>query len=219
MTTMTSAELLEAIKNNPEVRTILRSLYGKGKNTQRDAEIAQRVWAGETQASLALEYGLSVNRVSQIMSTRKNPNQNAGKPQRNSARDHLILEAANAKKTRAEIAKEFGLSIIRINQIVSASRAFTKQTKMTTAQKMELAMQKYLSFQPMTLDDEWRVLVHKYEPTARAIATDMLNGLSQYAMEQKYPPNCVEEDIQYNYAHYVEVYKYFIHAESGIWIK
>lgn len=218
MTTMTTAELLEALKNNHEARNILRGLYGKGKNDQRDAEIARRVWAGETQASLALEYGLSVNRVSQIMSTRKNPNRDAGKPKRNAERDHLILEAAKAKKTRAEIASQFGLSVIRINQIVSASRAFGKQAKLTNAQKMELAMKKYLAFQTLTADDEWRVFVQKYEPTARAIATDMQNGMSQYEVEQKYA-NCADEDFKLNYAHYLEIYRYFIHEDSGIWMR
>jgi len=216
MTTMTSAELLEAIKNNPEVRAVLKSLYGKGKNDDRDAEIAQRVWAGETQASLALEYGLSVNRVGQIMATRKNPNPNAGKPQRHAERDRLILDAAKAKKTRAEIAKEFKLSVVRVNQIVSASRAFGKQPKLTNAQKMELAMKKYMTFQPLTVDDEWRVLVNKHEPTARAIATDMQNGVSQYELERKYA-TISGEDFTLTYPHFVEVFNYFIDEPSGIW--
>lgn len=218
MTTMTTAELLEAIKHNSEVRTILKSLYGKGKNDDRDAEIAQRVWAGETQSALAMEYGLSVNRIGQIMSTRKNPNPDAGKPQRNAERDRLILEAANAKKTRAQIAAEFKLSIIRVNQIVSASRAFGKQTKQTNAQKMELAMQKYLSFKPLTTDDEWRVFVQKYEPTARAIATDMQNGMSHYELEHKYAGSA-GEDFKTTYTHYREIYAYYIDEPSGIWIR
>lgn len=216
MTTMTTAELLEAIKHNHEVRTILKSLYGKAKNTDRDAEIAQRVWAGETQSSLALEYNLSVNRIGQIMATRKNPNPDAGKPQRNAERDRLILEAAKAKKTRAQIAAEFKLSVIRVNQIVSASRAFGKQPKLTNAQKMELAMKQYMSFKPLSTDDEWRVFVVKYEPIARAIATDMQNGMSQYELEHKYA-NSADEDFKITYTHCREIYAYYIDEPSGIW--
>lgn len=217
MTTMTTAELLEALKHNHEARAILKGVYGNGKNDKRDAEIARRVWAGETQSSLAMEYGLSVNRVSQIMATRKNPNPNAGRPQRNADRDRLILERANAKKTRSEIAKEFGLSIIRVNQIVSTSRAFGKHVKLTEAQKMELAIKKYLSFQELTTEDEWRVFVQKYEHIARKIAEDMRDGMSQYELETKYPPNCVAENIQYNCNHYQAMYHYYIHEESGNW--
>ena len=218
MTTMTTAELLEALKNNPEARTILKSLYGKGKNTQRDAEIAQRVWAGETQVSLALEYGLSVNRIHQIMATRKNPNPDATatRPKRNAERDHLILERAKAKKTRQEIANEFGLSVIRVNQIVSASRAFGKQQKLTDAQKMELAMQNYLSFKPLTVEDEWRVFVQKHNGIARSIATDMQNGVSQYELDRRYGDSA-GEDFKLNHNHYLGIYDYYIHADSGIW--
>lgn len=216
MTTMTTVELLEALKNNPEVRSVLKSLYSNGKNADRDAEIAQRVWAGETQVSLALEYGLSVNRIGQIMATRKNPNPPATKPNRHAERDHLILERAKAKVPRAQIAKEFGLSVIRVNQIVSASRAFGKQPKLTDAQKMELAMQNYLSFKPMTVEDEWRVFVQKHNGIARSIATDMQNGVSQYELDRRYGDSA-GEDFNLNHNHYLGIYDYYIHADSGIW--
>jgi transcriptional regulator with XRE-family HTH domain len=201
---MTTAELLEALKHNHEARAILKGLYGNGKNDKRDAEIAQRVWAGETQSSLAMEYGLSVNRVSQIMATRKNPNPNAGRPQRNAERDRLILERANAKKTRAEIAKEFGLSVIRVNQIVSASRSFGKQQAKTWEDRAADARTKYAMGQTLTPNEVSMVLITSYSDVCEDIIADMREGKMHDYLEPKY--GNVIDDLPTNMNHYLDVW-------------
>lgn len=216
MTTMTTLELLEALKNNSEARAILSQLYGKSKNGKRDAEIAQRVWAGETQASVAQEFGLSVNRVSQIMATRKSP---TAKPDRFAERNHLILDRIRSKVPRAVIAKEFGLSVIRINQIAGNAKILGAAHTLTLEEKIDNAMQKYDSFEPLTFEEEWRVFVRKYETIARQVAGDLLDGMSQYQIEQKYPSDCTGADLALTFMHYRNAYLYFVDESTNTWKK
>jgi DNA-binding NarL/FixJ family response regulator len=120
----TAASLIARIRDKPELveamRVLLNKEVGRPNNAARDAEIAQRVWNGESRRDIAHEYQLSMPRVNQIL--QMNPNPNPPKELPNAARDRLILDQASKGIPRAAIAKEHNLSVVRINQIVGGLR-------------------------------------------------------------------------------------------------
>lgn len=129
MTNPTAAALIDRIRDNPELMEAIRQQLNKEAgvttpvipkqypNAERDAEIAAKVHAGATHASVAREYNLSLNRVSQIMSTRPNPNPEKRSP--NAERDQAIAKKVWEGTARRDVAAEYGLSVIRVNQILA----------------------------------------------------------------------------------------------------
>lgn len=225
MATMTATSLLERLSDFPELRAELRDLlneeananYPKRKpsNKARDLEIAKRVWAGESRRTLAQEYGIGLPRVHQIMAMNPNPDPTP-KAHPNAARDAEIVAMAQNKISRAVIAKSFGLSLIRIHQIIGAEPK-SKYKTITLEDKIKYAMQKYDSFEPLTFEEEWRVFVRKYETIARQVASDLLNGMSQYQIEQKYPSDCTGADLALTFMHYRNAYLYFVDESTNAW--
>lgn len=212
---LTTVELLEALRNNPEAKAAIASLYSKSQNAQRDADIAQRIWAGERYGVLAAEYGISVNRISQIMASRPNPNPQ-GRPSPNAERDRLILDDARKKVPRAEIARKHNLSVIRVNQIVGAA---PKPKKRTFEERVAEAVRKYDSFEDLTYNEECLVLVGRFESLARRIVQDYVDGMSQYQLEQKYPSSIIDDDIQWSGMHYISVAGMLYDYEKNAWIR
>ena len=211
---LTTVELLEALRNDPAARAAIASLYTKAKNADRDAEIAHKVWAGAKQSEVALEYGLSVNRITQIMSTRPNPNPDKHKP--NAERDAQIVAKARAKVPRAVIAQEHNLSVIRVNQIVGAA---PKPKKLTAEERFAISNKKYHAFDDLTFGDECNILVSKYEPIARQILADRLDGMGQAQLEAKYPPDMTGGDIAWRGGHYLTIADLMYHPDTGGWEK
>jgi hypothetical protein len=212
---LTTVELLDALRNNPEARAAIASLYSKSQNSQRDADIAQRIWAGERYGVLAAEYGISVNRISQIMASRPNPNPQ-GRPNPNAERDRLILDEARKKVPRAEIARKHNLSVIRVNQIVGAA---PKPKKLTFEERVAAAVRKYDSFAALTFAEECLAFFGKNEALARSIVQDYVDGMSQYQLEQKYPPSVVDDGIQWNGMHYISIAGMLYDYEKDEWIR
>ena len=211
---LTTVELLEALRNDPAARAAIAWLYTKAKNADRDAEIAHKVWAGAKQSEVALEYGLSVNRITQIMSTRPNPNPAKRNP--NAERDRLILDKARAKVPRAVIAQEHNLSVIRVNQIVGAA---PKAKKMTAEERFAISNKKYHAFDDLTFGDECNILVSKYEPIARQIVADRLDGMGQAQLEAKYPADMTGGDIAWTGGHYLTIADTMYNPTTGRWDK
>jgi hypothetical protein len=211
---LTTVELLEALRNDPAARAAIASLYTKAKNADRDAEIAHKVWAGAKQSEVAVEYGLSVNRITQIMSTRPNPNPEKRNP--NAERNRLILDAARNKVPRAEIARQHGLSVIRVNQIVGAA---PKAKKLTQEERFAISNKKYHAFDDLTFGDECNILVSKYEPIARKIVADRLDGMGQAQLEAKYPPDMTGGDIAWRGGHYIAIADVMYNPITGGWDK
>lgn len=192
MTTMTALDLLDRLKDFPQIRAELRDLLNaesaepiprrKPVNTQRDLEIAKRVWAGERRQDLAAEYGIGLPRIHQLMAMHPNPDKTP-KPKQNADRDHLILERAKAKTPRAVIAKEFGLSLIRVHQIVGAE---PKAQPKTWDDRAADARTKYAMGQPLTWSETTMVLITSYSDLCEAIIADMREGKTHLYLEPKY---------------------------------
>ena len=211
MTSITLDQIVEALNNNPTLKTDL-SRYISPRNTTRDDDIARRVWAGETHGSVAAAYGLSVNRIAQIMATRPNPN--PSKQSKNAERDRLILDAVGRKVSRAEIAQTHGLSVVRVNQIVASK---PKPKRRTFAEKLADAHVKYKAFDDLTFEEECVLFIGLHEPTARAEATDIRDGLPQNWIMNSYPPDCTGQDLPLTYDHYLVAHHHFIDPVSGNW--
>jgi hypothetical protein len=211
---LTTVELLEALRNDPAARAAIASLYTKAKNADRDAEIAHKVWAGAKHSDVAVEYGLSVNRITQIMSTRPNPNPEKRNP--NAERDRLILDAARRKVPRAEIARQHNLSVIRVNQIVGAA---PKASKVTLTERIERSIKRYDAFDELTFDDECNILISKYDGIARQIIQDMLDGMGQAQLSAKYPTDMTGGDIAWDNRHYGALFTLYYNPQTGNWDK
>lgn len=210
---LTTVQLLEALRTNPEARAAIDSLYGKGHNAQRDAQIAQKVWAGATQASVAREYNLSVNRIAQIMASRPNPNPVKVNP--HAERNRLILDAARRKVPRAEIARQHGLSVIRVNQIVGAE---PKVKKLTLREKAVEVFRKYDAFEDLTFEDECILLATKYNPHGVAIAQHLHSGKDAKALlAWDYRPDFTGGDVKWTAEHYHAVVDLLYNPETNGW--
>ena len=186
-------------------------------NAQRDAELAAKVHAGYPRAELATEYGLSLQRVHQIMRMHPNPNPTAPKTKPNATRDAEIIKQVAAKVPRTEIAIKHGISLERVHQIARGTAG--KKKKLTFEERVAVSHAKYASFEPLTFGDEVNILVTKYEIVARQIAQDHLNGLSQAQLEAKYPSDMTSGDIAWWGAHYAAAYRHFIDHETGQWVR
>jgi proline dehydrogenase len=214
-TQLTTVELLEALRTNPEARAAIDSLYGKGHNAARDAEIAQKVWAGATHASVARAYNLSVNRIAQIMSSRPNPNPVKVNP--NAERNRLILDAARKKVPRAEIARQHGLSVIRVNQIVGEA---PKEVRRSFQDRAREALRKYDAWEDLTFDEECLIMWAKYESKATEITQTIIEGMSpQLAFTWGFPADCTGGDIKWTPEHYQAIAEIMYDFKSGIWKK
>jgi len=210
MTTMTAADLLARLKDLPEIRADLRDLLNaefaepiprrKPVNTQRDLEIAKRVWAGERRQDLAAEYGIGLPRIHQLMAMHPNPDKTP-KPKQNAERDRLILERAKAKTPRAVIAKEFGLSLIRVHQIVGAE---PKAQAKTWDDRAADARTKYAMGQTLTPKEVSMVLITSYSDVCEDIIADMREGKMHDYLEPKY--GNVIDDLPTNMNHYLDVW-------------
>lgn len=211
---MNTVELLEALRNDPAARAAIASLYSKVRNADRDVEIAHKVWAGAKHSDVAMEYGLSVNRITQIMSTRPNPNPEKRKP--NAERDRLILDAARQKVPRAEIARQHNLSVIRVNQIVGAA---PKPKKLTQEELFAKSNKKYHDFDDLTFGDECNILMSKYEAIALDIVSDVLDGMGPAQLEAKYPPDMTGGDIAWGAGHYTAIANMYYNPTTGKWDK
>lgn len=215
---MNTVELLEALRNDPAARAAIASLYSKAhvtvRNADRDAEIALKVWAGAKQSDVALEYGLSVNRITQIMSTRPNPNPEKVNP--HAERNRLILDAARRKVPRAEIARQHNLSVIRVNQIVGAA---PKPKKLTLEERFAVSNKRYHDFDDLTFDDECNILMSKYATIALAIVSDVLDGMGSAQLVAKYPPDMTGGDIAWDARHYTAVANLYYNPATGNWDK
>lgn len=240
MSTPTAIELIDRIRHNPELLEDIRQLLNKeagyttqtvhtshelssqphrpyplgrpNANKERDKTIAQRVWAGEKRRDIAVEYQLSLPRINQILAEYPNPNPQP-RVSANAERDRLILDAARKKVPRAEIARQHNLSVIRVNQIVGAA---PKPTAPTFADKVADAMRKYDNFDDMTIQEECLVMVGKYEPIARRITQDLLDGMGLQQLEDKYPAD-ITGDIPWTAEHYRQVASIMYNFETGAW--
>jgi len=226
MTTITAQDLLDRLKDHPEIleemRVILNSATTKplsGKrgsnrpsNTERDKTIAKRVWEGENRRDIAMEYQLSLPRIHQILAQYPNPNPVKRNP--NAERDRLILDKAAKKVPRAVIAKEHGISVIRVNQIVGS---VPKPKKMTFAERCTEAMRKYDSWEDLTFEDECLVLITKYEPWARQLTQMMIEGATPETLTYDFAPDCTGSDIAWSAQHFEAVSAMMYHFETGIW--
>ena len=225
MTTMTAATLLERLEDRPEILAEMRELLNKklrphrvGRptiNAERDAEIAAKVWAGTDRRLVCHEYGLSMARINQILAYHKNPN--PAPKNKNEERDRLILERVKMKVPRTKIAKEFGLSFARVNQIVLIAKAHGESLSFTLEGKIDRAMKKYSTFEPLEFHEIWYVFVRMYESIARKVAGDLLNGMSQYEIMQKYPSDCTGGDLELEFMHYRNAYLYFVDESTNTW--
>jgi hypothetical protein len=211
MTSITLDQIVEALNTNPTLRADL-SRYISPRNSTRDEDIARRVWAGETHGAVAAAFGLSVNRIAQIMSTRPNPN--PSKRSKNEERDRLILDAVDRKVSRAEIAQTHGLSLVRVNQIVATR---PKKKKRTFEVRFAEALVKYKAFDDLTFAEECTLFIGLHEQIARQVVRDMDNGMEQAEIEAKYPPDCTGQDLPLTYDHYNVAYRYFIDPATGAW--
>ena len=223
MTTITARDLLDRLKDHPEILAEMRGILNstittplstkRTDNAERDKTIAQRVWAGEKRLDIAMEYQLSLPRINQIMQANPNPNPNPVKHNPNAERDRLILDAARKKVPRAEIARQHNLSVIRVNQIVGAA---PKPTAPTFADRVADALRKYQSFDDMTIQEECLVMVGRYEPIARRITQDLLDGMGLQQLEDKYPAD-ITGDIPWTAEHYRQVASIMYNFETGAW--
>jgi hypothetical protein len=220
-----SPEILEAIRlllnteageKTPSINR--RKTANAGTMTQRDAELSAKVHAGTPRADVALEYGLSLQRVHQIMRMNPNPNPEPVKANKNAARDAEIVKQVAAKIPRTEIAIQYGISLERVHQIARGVAAPSKR-KLTFEERAAKSHAKYVSFEPLTFGDEVNILVTKYEPLARKIAQDHLDGLNQAQLEAKYPADITDGDIAWWGAHYSAAYRHFIDHATGQWIR
>ena len=221
MTTITARDLLDRLKDHPEILAEMREILNstittplstkRTDNAERDKTIAQRVWAGEKRLDIAMEYQLSLPRINQIMQMHPNPNPVKHNP--NAERDRLILDAARKKVPRAEIARQHNLSVIRVNQIVGAA---PKPTAPTFADRVADALRKYESFDDMTIQEECLVMVGRYEPIARRITQDLLDGMGLQQLEDKYPAD-ITGDIPWTAEHYRQVASIMYNFETGAW--
>lgn len=211
MTTMTASDLLERLKDLPQIRADLRDLLNaesaepiprrKPVNTARDLEIAKRIWAGETRRDLAAEYGIGLPRVHQIMAMHPNPDKTP-KPNRNAERDAQIVARARAKTPRAVLAKEFGLSLIRIHQIVGAE---PKAQPKTWEERATESRTKYAMGQPLKRDEITMVLITSYQDLCDDIIADMREGKMHDYLEPKYG-NAID-DLPTNMDNYLGIWK------------
>jgi len=210
MTTMTASNLLDRLKDHPELRSELRDLLNaeandtyprrKPSNTERDLEIAKRVWSGENRRDLASEYGIGLPRVHQIMAMHPNPDP---KPKKNSnaERDAKIVAKARAKVPRAVIAKEFGLSLIRVHQIIGAE---PKTKAKTWDERASDARTKYALGQPLTPNEVTMVLLTGYPDLCEDIIADMRDGKTHEHLEPKYS-NAID-DLPTNMDNYLDIW-------------
>ena len=225
MTTMTAAALLERLEDRPEILAEMREILNQklrparvGRptvNAKRDEEIAAKVWAGTDRRVVCHEYGLSLPRINQILAYHRNPNPMP--IDKNIERNRLILERVKMKVPRAKIAKEFGLSLGRISQIVDMAKAHGEAMTFTLEDKIDQAMKKYATFEPLTFHEVWYVFVRMYESIARKVAGDILNGMSQYEVMQKYPSDCTGGDLELEFMHYRNAYLYFVDEDTNSW--
>lgn len=229
MTTPTALALIDKLRHQPEILEAIRQQLNieakdnsqltakpapiyKRNNTQRDAEIVAKLHAGtHTRAQIAAEYQLSLPRINQIMQMHPNPNPTRVNP--NAERDRLILDAARNKVPRAEIARQHNLSVIRVNQIVGAA---PKPKAPTFADRVADALRKYDNFDDMTIQEECLVMVGKYEPIARRITQDLLDGMGLQQLEDKYPAD-MTGDIPWTAEHYRQVASIMYNFETGAW--
>lgn len=211
MTTMTAATLLERLKDVPEIRADLYALLDaefnpayprrKPTNTERDLEIAKRVWAGESRREIAAEYGLGLPRIHQIMAANPNPAPTT-KVNRNAERDAQIVAKARAKTPRAVIAKEFGLSLIRVHQIVGAE---PKAQAKTWDERASDARTKYAMGQKLTPNETTMVLITSYTDVCEDIIADMREGKMHDYLEPKYR-DAIDE-LPTNMDNYLDMWK------------
>lgn len=210
-----AGEKSPSINRPADSGTMTRS---RAANPQRDAELAAKVHAGTPRADVALEYGLSLQRIHQIVRMHPNPNPNPVKVNPNTARDAEIVKQVAAKVPRTEIALKYGISLERVHQIARGTAA-KKKRKLTYEELVARAHARYASFEPLAFGDEVLLLASKYEHWARQIVQDRLNGMSQSQLEAKYPSDMTGGDIAWWGAHYSSVVSYFVDPETGKWIR
>jgi hypothetical protein len=182
-------------------------------NLERDQAIAKKIWEGVARRDVAAEYGLSMARIHQIAAQYPNPNPVRVNP--NAERNRLILDEARKKVPRAVIAQKYGLSLIRINQIVGAE---PKPKKMTYGERVAEAMRKYDAWEDLTFDEECLIMVTKYEPLARKITQEIVEGATPQVMLQwGYPADCTGNDIAWTPEHYKAIASMMYDFNVGLW--
>lgn len=234
MTTNTAAMLIDKLRHSPEILEAIRLQLNtehlsnspiaaeqpkpapqkRPDNKPRDAEIAAKVHAGtHTRAQVAIEYQLSLPRINQIMQMNP-PAEGTVRANKNAERDRLILDAVGRNVPRVDLARTYGLSLERVNQIC---RGVAKPKKRTFEMRLAEALVKYKAFDDLTFAEECTLFIGLHEQIARQVVRDMDNGMEQAEIEAKYPPDCTGQDLPLTYDHYNVAYRYFIDPATGAW--